>query len=36
MRPAVTGCDEFAALIIRTDFGDEGAWQALRAELSKP
>ncbi|MFE4819743.1 DUF6924 domain-containing protein [Streptomyces sp. NPDC056704] len=28
--------DEFAALVIRTDFGDEGAWTALRRALSLP
>ncbi|MFC8451614.1 DUF6924 domain-containing protein [Kitasatospora sp. NPDC057223] len=36
MLPPVTGRDEFAALIIRTDFGDETAWQAVRAEISMP
>ncbi|GJF32743.1 hypothetical protein KNE206_54430 [Kitasatospora sp. NE20-6] len=36
MLPAVADRDESAALIIRTDFGDEAAWQAVLAELSKP
>ncbi|MFC9327377.1 DUF6924 domain-containing protein [Kitasatospora sp. NPDC057015] len=35
MLPAVTGRDDFAALIIRTDFSDEPAWQSLCNELSK-
>ncbi|WP_285427498.1 hypothetical protein [Streptomyces sp. ISL-10] len=26
--PEITGRDEFAALIVRTAFGDEAAWQA--------
>jgi len=34
--PTVTGHDEFAALIIRTDFSDEPAWQSLCTELSRP
>lgn len=34
--PAVTGRDAFAALIVRTDYSDEGAWQSVRAELSEP
>ncbi|GAA1236527.1 hypothetical protein GCM10009665_28350 [Kitasatospora nipponensis] len=36
MLPVIAGRDEFAALVIRTDFGDEGAWQAILAELVKP
>ncbi|MEU8712418.1 hypothetical protein [Streptomyces sp. NPDC048663] len=36
MLPAVTGRDEFAALIIRTDFSDETAWQGVQAALLAP
>ena len=31
--PAVTGRDEFAALVVRTDYHDDGAWQHLAAAL---
>ncbi|AVH56910.1 MULTISPECIES: DUF6924 domain-containing protein [Streptomyces] len=34
--PEIVGRDEFAALIIRTDYGDESAWQAVVAELTRP
>ncbi|MER7683605.1 hypothetical protein [Streptomyces sp. NPDC097610] len=30
------GRDEFAALVIRTDFSDDGAWAALKLALSLP
>ncbi|MER8184929.1 hypothetical protein [Kitasatospora sp. NPDC094015] len=36
MLPAISDRDEYAALIIRTDFGDEEGWQAVLAELSEP
>ncbi|MEU9046986.1 MULTISPECIES: DUF6924 domain-containing protein [unclassified Kitasatospora] len=36
MLPAIADRDEFAALVIRTDFGDDEAWQAVLTELSKP
>ncbi|WRZ96450.1 hypothetical protein OHB54_46750 (plasmid) [Streptomyces sp. NBC_01007] len=36
MLPAVTGRDEFAALIIRTDFSDETVWRAVCAESLRP
>lgn len=36
MLPVVTGRDESAALIIRTDFSDATAWQAVHEELLKP
>ncbi|MER7722112.1 hypothetical protein ABTX99_35240 [Streptomyces flaveolus] len=36
MPPVITGRDDFAALIIRTDFSDATAWRAVREELSKP
>ncbi|MFJ5645648.1 DUF6924 domain-containing protein [Streptomyces sp. NPDC093223] len=36
MVPAVTGRDEFDALIIRTDFSDETAWQGVQAPLLAP
>ncbi|MFF4903146.1 DUF6924 domain-containing protein [Streptomyces sp. NPDC001068] len=36
MLPAIADRDESAALVIRTDFGDEEAWQAVLAELLKP
>ncbi|MEY9965471.1 hypothetical protein ABIA33_003513 [Streptacidiphilus sp. MAP12-16] len=34
--PAVVGREWFAALVIRTDYGDETAWQAVVAELMRP
>jgi hypothetical protein len=34
--PAVTGRDAFAALIVRTDYSNEMAWQSVRVELSRP
>ncbi|WP_234443631.1 DUF6924 domain-containing protein [Streptomyces sp. NRRL B-24484] len=36
MLPAVTGRPDFAALVVRTDFGDEPAWRSLLAALSGP
>ncbi|MFB7944733.1 hypothetical protein ACFC6L_07395 [Kitasatospora phosalacinea] len=36
MLPAVAERDESAALVIRTDFGDEEGWQAALVELWKP
>lgn len=36
MLPTIADRDEYAALIIRTDFGNEEAWQAVLAELLKP
>ncbi|MFI5649040.1 DUF6924 domain-containing protein [Kitasatospora sp. NPDC051705] len=36
MLPAIAERDEFAALVIRTDFSDDRAWQSVLAELSKP
>ncbi|MEU9156155.1 hypothetical protein AB0D59_37820 [Streptomyces sp. NPDC048417] len=36
MLPAVTGRDEFAALVIRTDFSGEPAWRSVCTELSRP
>lgn len=36
MLPAIADRDESAALVIRTDFGDEEGWRAVLAELSKP
>ncbi|MET9378505.1 hypothetical protein ABZX98_30960 [Streptomyces sp. NPDC002992] len=34
-RPPVTGCGEFDALVIRTDYADDSAWQAVRAALTE-
>ncbi|MFF2951570.1 DUF6924 domain-containing protein [Kitasatospora sp. NPDC057965] len=34
--PAVTGHDEFDALVVRTDYQDDASWQAVVAELAKP
>ncbi|MFE3119711.1 DUF6924 domain-containing protein [Streptomyces niveus] len=34
--PEIAGRDEFDALIIRTDYGDEAAWQAVVADLAQP
>lgn len=34
--PEILGRDEFDALIIRTDYGDEAAWQAVVADLAQP
>ncbi|MFF1733853.1 DUF6924 domain-containing protein [Streptomyces sp. NPDC058247] len=34
--PEVVGRDEFAALIIRTNYDDEAAWRAVVAEASRP
>ncbi|MFD5430342.1 DUF6924 domain-containing protein [Streptomyces sp. NPDC127084] len=34
--PEIPGRDEFDALIIRTDYGDEAAWQAVVADLVQP
>ncbi|MEV7304154.1 DUF6924 domain-containing protein [Streptomyces clavifer] len=36
MLPEVVGRDEFAALIIRTDYNDETAWQTVTADLRQP
>ncbi|MFD4508009.1 DUF6924 domain-containing protein [Streptomyces sp. NPDC058457] len=32
----MSGRDAFAALVIRTDYSDDTAWQAVRAELLQP
>jgi hypothetical protein len=32
----IVGRDEFDALVIRTDHGDEAAWQAVVADLARP
>ncbi|MCX4537746.1 hypothetical protein OHA79_45785 (plasmid) [Streptomyces sp. NBC_00841] len=34
--PEIVGRDEFAALIIRTDYNDEAAWQAAATGLTQP
>ncbi|WP_327419981.1 hypothetical protein OG763_01730 [Streptomyces sp. NBC_01230] len=34
--PEIVGRDEFAALIIRTDYNDESAWQAVATDLTQP
>lgn len=34
--PEIVGRDDFAALIIRTDYNDEAAWQAVVADLMQP
>ncbi|MFJ8666592.1 DUF6924 domain-containing protein [Streptomyces sp. NPDC093600] len=34
-RPPVTGRDPFDALVIRTDYTDDGAWRAVRAALAE-
>ncbi|MGR4877896.1 DUF6924 domain-containing protein [Streptomyces sp. LARHCF249] len=34
--PTDTDRDEFHALVVRTDYGDEPAWKAVTAELMKP
>lgn len=36
MLPEIVGRDEFAALIIRTDYADKVAWQMVVAEVSQP
>ncbi|MEV0537253.1 hypothetical protein [Kitasatospora sp. NPDC050463] len=36
MLPEIVGRDEFAALIIRTDYDDETAWWAMVAKVSRP
>ncbi|MFJ2832271.1 DUF6924 domain-containing protein [Streptomyces sp. NPDC087263] len=36
MLPSVTDREDFAALVIRTDFGDAAAWRAVCEELSRP
>ncbi|MFG2988410.1 DUF6924 domain-containing protein [Streptomyces sp. NPDC048257] len=36
MLPEIVGRNEFAALIIRTDYDDEAAWRAMVAEASRP
>ncbi|WP_329281363.1 DUF6924 domain-containing protein [Streptomyces sp. NBC_01451] len=34
--PEIVGRGEFDALVVRTDYGDEAAWQAVAAELAQP
>ncbi|MFE1291209.1 DUF6924 domain-containing protein [Streptomyces sp. NPDC058751] len=34
--PTVTGRDEFAALVVRTDYHDDEAWQDVTAALTEP
>ncbi|WP_326818357.1 hypothetical protein OIE61_36310 [Streptomyces sp. NBC_01762] len=34
--PEIVGRDEFAALVIRTDYNDEAAWQAVVTSLTQP
>ncbi|MFH8628013.1 DUF6924 domain-containing protein [Streptomyces vietnamensis] len=34
--PAITGRDEFHALVVRTDYKDDRAWQEVVAALMKP
>ncbi|MEU0384375.1 DUF6924 domain-containing protein [Streptomyces chartreusis] len=34
--PTVTGRDEFDALVVRTDYHDDQAWQDVMAELTEP
>ncbi|MFE0683837.1 DUF6924 domain-containing protein [Streptomyces sp. NPDC058961] len=34
--PEIARRDEFDALIVRTDYGDEAAWQAVLADLTRP
>jgi hypothetical protein len=34
--PEIVGRDEFAALIVRTDYNDEAAWQAVVTGLTQP
>ncbi|MEV4330962.1 hypothetical protein AB0K02_10515 [Streptomyces sp. NPDC049597] len=34
--PKITGRDEFAALIVRTAYDDEAAWQAVVTDLTRP
>ncbi|MEV0495520.1 DUF6924 domain-containing protein [Streptomyces atratus] len=34
--PEIVGHDEFAALVIRTDYNDEAAWQAVATGLTQP
>ncbi|MFB8440646.1 hypothetical protein ACFC7A_16540 [Streptomyces niveus] len=34
--PAVTGRDEFDALVVRTDYHDDQAWQGVAAALTEP
>ncbi|WP_346143662.1 DUF6924 domain-containing protein [Kitasatospora cinereorecta] len=36
MLPEIAGRDEFAALIVRTDYADEAAWRAVVAEVTQP
>ncbi|WP_239148935.1 hypothetical protein [Streptomyces sp. SID12501] len=33
--PEIVGRDEFDALVVRTDYADEAAWQAVAAELAQ-
>ncbi|WP_316776008.1 DUF6924 domain-containing protein [Streptomyces sasae] len=34
--PTITGRDEFAALVVRTDYDDDRAWQDVTAALTEP
>ncbi|MFJ6686273.1 DUF6924 domain-containing protein [Streptomyces werraensis] len=34
--PGIAGRDEYDALVVRTDYSDEAAWQAMVAELAQP
>ncbi|WP_413760471.1 DUF6924 domain-containing protein [Streptomyces sp. MMBL 11-3] len=34
--PEIVGRDEFDALVVRTDYGDEAAWRAVTTELAQP
>jgi hypothetical protein len=34
--PEVVGRDEFAVLVIRTDYSDEAVWRAVVADLVRP
>ncbi|MFJ8077393.1 DUF6924 domain-containing protein [Streptomyces sp. NPDC096176] len=34
--PEIVGRDEFDALVIRTDYGDDRVWQAVLADLAQP
>ncbi|MFD8636297.1 DUF6924 domain-containing protein [Streptomyces sp. NPDC059533] len=36
MPPDIEGRDQFAALIVRTDYGDEAAWRRVTEELGRP
>ncbi|MEU6051126.1 hypothetical protein ABZ829_11895 [Streptomyces xanthochromogenes] len=34
--PEISGRDEFDALVVRTDYRDEAAWQAVVADMAQP